>query len=410
MTATNPNDDRQCIYCGGVATRLRKSEHILPKALGGALTIREVSNRVVCHDCNNGVLSRLDQELCSRSFLSVIASQEIDAHLWQVWDVDHTSQNLLVEARPLWEGNELRRLACHPQMTIEPDGPELRGDIEEFTRFGRDHCETVLNTAIRKAFERYSHGIKKALHLELVKNDLQSRGYRFAPRVFARKSISEIADNIQSQSFILRYESPRDCRLALRWLSRLNGTRRTRRWTQKPSSAVPAISHYFDIGTTMRALMKNAVNLLAAYCPNTAVNHDSFAGAMRVIRGIATTEPILIAANGFVHAADLTNISAENKSHAFRLIHVDGEWRIYSSFFGGRIGAFVQFSGPNHENWNTMDVVAPLNSKAWSVKTSSIIQPIKVHIDWSDITKIAPSLKLQYAASSVMIENGKTGA
>jgi 5-methylcytosine-specific restriction endonuclease McrA len=73
-----------CLYCGEPTNKGRKGEHIVPEAIGGALTLNDVSSRVVCQKCNSGVLSVLDKELCSRSYLSAIASQVIDAHLWQV--------------------------------------------------------------------------------------------------------------------------------------------------------------------------------------------------------------------------------------------------------------------------------------------------------------------------------------
>src|SRR6266699_3455885 len=91
-----------CMYCGGpVIENHGKGEHIVQKAIGGARTLKDR----VCTRCNNNELSEVDRELCSRSFLSVVASQEIDGHLALIWDVDHTSRNLLVEARPVWESD-----------------------------------------------------------------------------------------------------------------------------------------------------------------------------------------------------------------------------------------------------------------------------------------------------------------
>lgn len=87
---------RTCIYCGGEALKVRKGEHIVPKAIGGRRTISDFcKGRTICNPCNNGPLSELDEELCHRSPLSVIASQEIDSHIWQVWDVDHRTDNLV---------------------------------------------------------------------------------------------------------------------------------------------------------------------------------------------------------------------------------------------------------------------------------------------------------------------------
>ncbi len=48
------------------------------------------------------------------------------------------------------------KLVCYPQMTFETGGPELRGDVEETERFGREDFEKVLIVAIRGAFQRYN--------------------------------------------------------------------------------------------------------------------------------------------------------------------------------------------------------------------------------------------------------------
>src|SRR5262245_9241439 len=73
----SPQTKRPCLYCGEPTGRGRKGEHIVPEAIGGALTLNDVSTRAVCPKCNSGVLAQLDRELCSRSFLSAIASKSM---------------------------------------------------------------------------------------------------------------------------------------------------------------------------------------------------------------------------------------------------------------------------------------------------------------------------------------------
>jgi hypothetical protein len=62
------------------------------------------------------------------------------------------------------------------------------------------------------------------------------------------------------------------------------------------------------------------------------------------------------------------------------------------SFFGGRIGASVDFPGPNREAWNMADIVMPLRSGEYSFTTSKLLQPLPVRIETSDLRKIIPSI------------------
>jgi hypothetical protein len=180
-----------------------------------------------------------------------------------------------------------------------------------------------------------------------------------------------------------------------------------KKWRQNPGSKQPFISTFFDIGDTLRALMKLALNLIAAYCQNTPVNHDTLRQAMRLIVGEAQINPALFNEMGFVRANDIQPIKDDAGNHSFRLVHMDGHWRAYSSFFGGRIGSFVFFPGPNYEDWSCADIVAPLKSKSWVFKKSEIIQPLRVVVNWDDSTQVIPSLKLQNSVSAIRVEVSK---
>jgi hypothetical protein len=68
-----------------------------------------------------------------------------------------------------------------------------------------------------------------------------------------------------------------------------------------------------------------------------------------------------------------------------------GRWTVYQSYFGGRIAAVVNFPGPNKEEWNTLDIVAPIGSRDWRTIEYSLFLPLDVTID-VDSTKIMPSL------------------
>ena len=404
---SNRNSKYPCLYCGAQTSKGNKGgEHIVPKVIGGGKTLNECSDKVVCEKCNNGVLSELDKELCSRSYLSMIASQKIAAHLWQAWEVDHSANNLLVEAKPSWDSDEtLRNLVSYPQITFERSGMDFRGDSEEIRQFGWEDSVKVLFKAVRKCFERFCAGEKKSIHLERIQSGA-IHGYRLTPRIFTCHSISEIARNINKQSFILRFVSEEDKRFALRCLSRLDGrSQQFSKGSHQLGSHFPRISIFFDIEKTLRSLFKIGLNLVAAFCPNTPVNAGGFDFAVKVILGKMPIQPKIKASNGFIHAEDIPPIKNGANSHSFRLVFVDDMWRVYSCFFGGSIGAFVAFPGLNHEGWRCADIVAPLNSKDWTVRTSPILPYANsIRISWNDSRVIIPSLTLQNAFSSVRVE------
>lgn len=397
----------RCIYCGEPAKRGRKGEHVVPEAIGGALTLNDVPNRVVCPTCNSGILSHLDRELCSRSYLSVIASREIGAHLWQAWDVDHESRNLLVEARPAWASDfSLSSLVCYPQITFERRGPEARGDSEEFQQFGQPDATRVLFQAVRHCFGRYRDGEKGALNLERVRSGVIRDGYRLAPRIFTPHPIGEVARNVRRQSFVLRFVYEEDKHFALQTLPNLNDGRQLGKWVHKLGSRYPTICFFFDVGDTMRALMKLGLNLIASHCPNTPVNNDSFASSIRIIRGAAgQIPPRVLDSNGFVRPEDVEQIKGPKSTHSFRLVHMDGKWHVYSSFFGGQLASYVRVPGPNHEDWVCADIVAPLGSKKWDVQTSRILRYAKrPRVEWNNSRTLLPSIKFHRTVSSVSVE------
>jgi hypothetical protein len=394
---------RPCLYCATPTNRGKKGEHILPEAIGGALTLNDVSDYAVCPPCNNGPLSQIDRELCSRSYLSIVASQEIAAHLWQVWDVDHAAGNLLIEAKPRWVNGLLDSVRYYPQIVFEDSGPTLRADLEDMAALGFESFERVLVRAAKNAFQRHCARVKGALYFERVQPTLIERGYRLPPRVFSSHTITEIAEDINEQTFIVRYTEDRDRKRALRGLASL-GDQRFRARKQVMGSPVPTISCHFDVGDTLRALMKIGVNFLAAYCKKTPVNPDTFRQAIRLIRGEVHAPPQLLMSNGFVRAEDIKVIKGEKGAHTFRLVYLDRRWLVYSSFFGGRLGAVVHFPGPNKEEWNTADITAPIGRKDWTVTTSAIIQPLRVRIEWNDSARLCPSLRIHNANSDMRIE------
>ena len=186
---------------------------------------------------------------------------------------------------------------------------------------------------------------------------------------------------------------------------------RLEKWTHKPGSHYPTISFFFDVGFTLRALMKVGLNLIAAYCPNTPVSYESFGSAIRIIRDEAgQMPPKVLKLNGFVHAEDIQDLKAGADTHSFHLVHSEGIWHVYSCSFGGReVGSYVCFPGPNYEKveMRLISSYAPIGSKKWTIRTSTILQYMNVHIEWNNSSAISPSLRLQNNVSSMRVEISK---
>lgn len=390
---------KTCIYCGGEARKVKKGEHIVPDALGGKKTISEFcKGRTVCNPCNNGKLSQLDRELCSRSHLSVVAAQELDTFVWQSWDVDHSANNLLLEAKPDFTGSSM---TLFPQMIFEQGGPQLRGDHEELQKFGSDRFQKVFVRFLLEAFHAYKNGKQNRLNPKRIQaNETIKNRYRYPPRIFARRRIADFASGM---SFELQYLYASDKRFALSQLESWDSSKPFRRFEKGIGSELPALRCSYEVGAVLRALTKMAVNLLAALCPNTPVDRDGFTGVMQIVLGEIPLHPALMGINGFVYASDVEKIKADKSAHSFRLLHMDGKWHVFSSFFGGRIGSFVRFPGPNGESWCCADVVAPLKSKDWTVTTSSVLQPLPVRIEWQDPAKIMPSVEMLNVKSEMRV-------
>lgn len=398
MSATNGLS--MCPYCQRNDTPSR--EHIVPKTLGGRVTLdRRIG---ICKGCNNGVLSSVDRELCNRSYLSVVASREIDESVWHAWDVDHRDGNVFVEARPNWREGKLRSFVAYPQLTFERTGPELRGDALEVEQFGFDEFQRVLYAATKRCFQGYVAGQKRCIHFEKVPMELIGDSCRFPPRVYFRNSIRTVAHK-RSSSCVLRFCTEEDKRIALRELSRLEPPMRRRNWTVSPSSSLPRFAINFDIGDTLRGMMKIGLNLLAYVCEETSIAEASFAKARSLVYGTRDVSRQDIRDSGFVRPSALALLDTPERAHKFRLRFSEGEWWIYGAYFGGAVGTFVRFPGSNREAWQTADVEMSLDTGQFKVQTYVIDLPIDaISIEWTQANLICPSIELISFASDFKVE------
>src|SRR5579862_487893 len=294
-------------------------------------------------------------------------------------------------------------------MTCEKTGPAFRGDLEEMDQFGHEDFARVLAKSIRAAVERhYANKKRTAIHLRRVESGVIQGHHRLAPRFFTPHTIFEIAKRDRKSSFILRYLDDNDKEFALESAMIVGIEREAKGWRQMLGSQLPTIGVSFDLRKTVRALFKIAVNLIAAYCPNTPVNPTTFQRAINTVLHDKSLVPQTIAGNGFVDVKGVEPIKSSDGSHSFRLLHTGSEWWVYSSFFGGRLGSAVAFSGPNREPWDCADIVAPIKSNQWTIKTSRISQPLRVQVEWQDQSRLMPSLKMQNAVAKLRVEVAET--
>ncbi len=148
-----------CVYCGNATTGARRGEHIVAKAIGGTLTIRdECPSRNVCKDCNNGKLSELDNEFCTRSPIAIAGAEAFNSALLQAWEVDQTSGNVLVEAKPDLETEQMH---VYPQILFLASGPTLRFDYAEALQFGMENTAHVIVKSAFRAFQKHIELPKK---------------------------------------------------------------------------------------------------------------------------------------------------------------------------------------------------------------------------------------------------------
>ncbi len=374
--------DEPCIYCGGSTAGVSRGEHLVPKAIGGTLTTRNV-----CQTCNN-LFSDIDRELCSRSPVSIVAAKEIDGHIWQAWDVDESRGNLLLEGRPDFDRGSFR---LFPQIIVDQVGEQLWGNYDELRDFGMDRFAVLFNRRLKKALWEYEHATGKGIHFNrLPRSESLLARYHYLPRFFVRGTVEEACLN---KTIELGYASKSARRLALGRVESGIDLRSTGRPAISMGSAFPTVRYTFQADKVWRALAKIAVNILHHSCRATSVNRTNFSRVINEIRGDQTLAPSRLARGGFVRAVNIRSLASGLRSHSARLFWENGRWKAVFAFFGGQIGAVVSFSGPNNETWCTLDVTAPLHSDNWTFIPSSLIIPMRFDVEWDDLdTIIGPSM------------------
>jgi len=391
----------ECLYCGLI--RKLSREHIVPEALGGRELLPNSTG--ICSKCNNGVLSELDRELCNRSVLSVIASREISGSVWQTWDVDHREGGIFIEARPIWKDQQISSFVSYPQIVFRNNGPAYHADASEVSQFGNDRFSYTILQSLRRCFQGYLRKEKRRIHFESISIDLVNSKERYPPRAFFRRSVQELADNPPT-SFVLRYCTPADKRLAIRELGKLGSDLQNKGQSRiLPSSNTPRLAIDLDGGKVLRAVLKIGLNLLSHCCIETSLRHPEFKKWIGLVSGALPVRINHLKQCGFTRPYCVQNLFHTGKSHRFRIIYDSGIWKIYSSYFNGDAATYAAFRGPSFEDWVTMDLEMPLATGEIQVLTSTkLVLPMQTaSIEWQDSGKICPSLQMQASDSKFVI-------
>jgi hypothetical protein len=255
--------------------------------------------------------------------------------------------------------------------------------------FGIERFYVLFTRRLRKAFWEYDHGDKKAIRfLRVAHNNGPLETYRYPPRFFVRGSV---ADACADKTIELSYRSASGRRLALARLESGLKLQPLARTEAAIGSELPTLRFYFDGAKDWRALAKIAVNLLHHSCRKSKVHRRTFPRVIAEITGRRLFQPSRLDIGGFVWASDVAAISSDTRSHSFRLSWVNGRWNAAMAFFGGQVGAFVRFPGPNEEHWCRLDIRAPINSSDWTITTSPIIIPARHNIEWQNLSKMIPT-------------------
>lgn len=378
-----------CIYCGQPRGRVRKGEHIIPDTIGGVRTIKEV-----CAACNNGVLSDIDRELCSVSPLAIVAAEVYGNGIGQTWDVDHRAGNVLLEGAPSWAEQSM---TVWPQIIVTNKGPEIRGDYEEVLEFGPTYFRQIFVRHMRQAYWRWRSTGKGLIFRPLRSANDLLEVYRYPPRIFVERRMRDFNDKI---TFLIGYRDSSGKRQALHTIDNWDSGGEFKRFDVQLGSHLPAVRRYWDVVKIIRALTKLGINLLRDTCQRTTVDHRSFSQAIGFVMGRSEPSINLFHQCGFIWPSDVAELHRDDGGHSFRLLHDSQRWRLYCSFFGGRVCATVRFPGPCNENWSTADISTPLASHErdvspeWQVSRHRMLLPYPCHIEWTAPERVIPSVEL----------------
>jgi hypothetical protein len=380
-----------CIYCG--LQKPSSREHVLQDALGG---VDVISN--VCEDCNK-LLRFNDRVLAVESVLSILVRRELSGVGPNIWDVDPACDGLLLEATTT-PGSDSIMLV--PQLVFDGDERMLYCDGDD-SQLGRAEVEERFYSRLRSAYQHFQlHGPKarKRDHkgqdmLKLSPVDRIRSGFRLPPRICCNRPLAEFgADAIM---FNLRYITDDDRDRVLDVLGAFDWSKRAKESSLQLGQGLPEIRVQFCLTHAIQAITKIGFNLLAYHCKQTLVNRTAFPRTVEwITEGTHSREFGNEHKFGFIDPEGVDDLACPPKSHKFRLTHdmPTNTWKMYASFFEGRVAAYVAFAGPNNEPWATMDVVAPYDRPMLAPTFDNWYLPLDTRVA-IDPREILPSIDWQ---------------
>jgi hypothetical protein len=374
-----------CLYCEEPVAGVSRGEHVVPDSIGGTLTILNV-----CRSCNNGVLSDIDKELVSRSPLAMIAAREIGNSIGLLFDVDHSENELLLDARLPTPSSSP---TLYPQIVFEDSGPKIRGDLEELTPLGGDiFARSLLHAAKDRLISDAS--VSNPNRRRLVQRNLRfcPGPYRYPPRIIATRPISRFDDRMKME---LRYISDSDRAFAVEQLEALDPDMSFGKAASQLGSPLPLVRSSFELVAAMRGVTKISLNMLEWIEQLVSSKRDQFLDTIQFVR-FGTSHPIDRKQNGFVRAVTLALLECPANCHKFRFTFgaKESAWRVYAGFFGGKVGVTICIPGAAPKSWVTADVTVPINSPDWVVTRSPLMLPLLVEVNNDDISQIIPSAEI----------------
>jgi len=389
MPATKRKQPVTCIYCGEKVTGVGKGEHVIPKALGCVPTLKNV-----CTSCNNS-MSDIDKELTWESPVRMVAWDVLQSGVHDTLDYD-ASTDLALQARIL---PGYASPALWPQVVLEPNGKIfLRADAQEMRAVGPEQYLRRFHGHLMRARNTLRDGSRRPRWIWKRMVRPPKKG-RFPPRVFTRHTYAEFSDRMH---FECRYLDSLDRNRLLSFLDRWRPLDGKIVYGETVGVADPEDFLSYRPRFVLRALVKIGVNLLAYVCERTVVGKEAFPEATACARydqGGPTVNQAGFVANESIHGLD-----CPPNAHRFALTYDQRSWFVLCAFFGGRIGAFVRFPGPNRELGRRVDIVAPLHSPDWEITTGKLFLPVRVCIEWADLSRIVPSLRIRNPQAQIRFE------